>query len=119
MKIIAPNSASTLVRDRRGGVAVLVALGITVLAGFTGVALDIGSYYILQHKLQNTADAAALASVTLVKPGGAAAVRTRGVCAIPCSSRRRRCSSMSSGRTNNQYRGVPLPSPSMGENISF
>ncbi len=77
MKKITPKSASTLVWDRRGGVAVLVALGITVLAGFTGLALDVGSYYMLQLQLQNTADAAALASVTLVKAGGEDAVRTR------------------------------------------
>ena len=69
-------SVLTLIRERRGAVAVMVALGVTMLAGFTGLALDVGSYYMLQLQLQNTADAAAMSAVTLVKATASAANNT-------------------------------------------
>jgi Flp pilus assembly protein TadG len=45
----------------RGGVAVIVALLIVVLLGFTAIAVDVGSLYSEQAQLQNGADSAALA----------------------------------------------------------
>ncbi len=51
MRKIMRKSATFFMRDQQGSVAVLVALGITMLAGITGLALDVGSYYMLQIRL--------------------------------------------------------------------
>ena len=49
-------------RDRRGGVFVLVAISLLAFMGAAALAVDLGSAYTLQARLQNVADAAALAS---------------------------------------------------------
>jgi len=48
-------------RRERGAVAVVVALCMVVLMGFTALAIDLGSIYSDQQQLQNGADAGALA----------------------------------------------------------
>lgn len=48
-------------KNERGQVLVLAALLMTVLMGFTAFAVDIGRVTVLKSKLQNAADAAALA----------------------------------------------------------
>ncbi len=48
-------------RDRRGGVFVLIAVGMLVLAGIAALIVDLGNAYSLQSRLQNAADSAALA----------------------------------------------------------
>lgn len=45
----------------RGAVAVLIALLLVVLLGFGAIAIDVGNFYATKAKLQNGADAAALA----------------------------------------------------------
>ena len=47
--------------DERGAVAVLVALLLPFLLGMAGLAVDVGSWYLTQGRLQAAADAAALA----------------------------------------------------------
>jgi Flp pilus assembly protein TadG len=49
-------------RDRSGVTAVLTALGAVVLLGFTGLAIDVVTWEVAQHKMQSAADAAALAA---------------------------------------------------------
>src|SRR5579875_289935 len=51
----------TLWRDRRGVTAIVTALGATALIGFTGLAIDVVSWEVTQHKMQSAADAAARA----------------------------------------------------------
>lgn len=48
-------------RRERGAVAVIVALLMVVLLGFTAIGIDVGSIYSDQQQLQNGADAGALA----------------------------------------------------------
>jgi hypothetical protein len=50
-------------RKERGVVAIIVALSMTALVGFVGLALDLGKLYIAKSELQNSADACALAAV--------------------------------------------------------
>lgn len=47
--------------DERGSALILVALALTVLVGFAGLAVDAGRLYIERQRLQTIADAAALA----------------------------------------------------------
>ena len=49
-------------RRQHGGVAILVALSLTVLIGFIGLVLDLGRLYVNRSELQNAADACALAA---------------------------------------------------------
>ena len=48
-------------REERGAVAIIVALSMTGLIGFTAIAVDVGAMYVERAQLQNGADAAALA----------------------------------------------------------
>lgn len=48
-------------RDRSGVIAILTAFGALVLVGFTGLAIDVATWELTQHKMQGAADAAALA----------------------------------------------------------
>ena len=49
------------VNNERGAVAVMVAIVLTVLVGFTALALDMGHALVARNQLQNASDAAALA----------------------------------------------------------
>ena len=53
---------SKLVKEERGAMAVMVAMGLTALVGFTGAAVDLGSIYSAKAELQNANDAAVLAA---------------------------------------------------------
>ncbi len=46
-----------------GGIAILVALLLTVLMGFAGLSVDLGNWYLRAQRHQNAADAAAMAGV--------------------------------------------------------
>jgi Flp pilus assembly protein TadG len=64
-------------RSRRGATLVLVAILMTVLIGFTGIAIDASRLYVMRAQLQTTADAAAIAAIVEVnntRPTNAAAV---------------------------------------------
>jgi Flp pilus assembly protein TadG len=54
-------------RDRRGATLVLVAILMTVLIGFTGIAIDASRLYVMRAQLQTTADASAIAGIVEVK----------------------------------------------------
>jgi Flp pilus assembly protein TadG len=49
------------VRNQAGVSAVIVAICLTMLIGFTALAVDVGYMYVTKNELQNVADAAALA----------------------------------------------------------
>lgn len=49
-------------KKQQGSVSIIIALSMTVLVGFVGIALDLGKLYIVKSELQNTADACALAA---------------------------------------------------------
>lgn len=53
--------AKRFIADRRGAVAVLIAVAVVPLVGFIGVATDAARGYMLKAKLQQAVDAAALA----------------------------------------------------------
>lgn len=50
-----------ILRSQRGSVAVLMALSITALAGFSALVIDVGLFYLNKTQLATMADAAALA----------------------------------------------------------
>ena len=53
-------------KDQKGTVIVLFALTLTVLLGFTALAIDINDLYVRRNELQNASDAAALAGALLL-----------------------------------------------------
>jgi len=73
----------SLLPDRRGGISVLLAGSMFMLAGAATVAVDLGSVYLARRQLQGVADAAALAgaqggdaaAAQLVEQSGIAGVR--------------------------------------------
>lgn len=54
-------------RDRRAGVAIVTAFGLTMLIGVAAFAVDLGSLFLDRRKLQGIADAAVMAAAA--KPG--------------------------------------------------
>lgn len=70
-----------LLRDRRGGIAVLTALSAPILAGFAALAIDVGRAYMVRTELQSTADAAALAAAAKLPNGSAALAEARAIVA--------------------------------------
>ena len=71
----------------RGQVLVIVAMGIVVLLGIAGIAIDVGRLMAERRHMQTAADAAALAACQSLKDGavadvGAAAMRARDVADI-------------------------------------
>lgn len=57
-------------RQRRGAVAVIVAISLVFILGFAALAVDISALYSAQAELQRTADSAALAAATALSSGG-------------------------------------------------
>ncbi len=66
---------NTFGRAREGGVAVMVALSITVLVGSAALALDLGRLYNAVTELENAADAAALAAASQLNSGPSSCAR--------------------------------------------
>ncbi len=71
-------------RAQRGQVIVLVALSVTVLLGFLGLATDVGLLWATKRKAQTAADAAAVAGVnaTLTTQSGSYAAAATDVASI-------------------------------------
>lgn len=59
--MLGQNSDVPVNNNERGAVAVMVAIVLTVLVGFTALALDMGHALVARNQLQNASDAAALA----------------------------------------------------------
>ena len=62
--------------SERGSIPVLVALSLTVLFGFTALAMDFGMMAACKQRMQNAADAAALAAAADLATGGSGMVQT-------------------------------------------
>ena len=62
--------------SRKGQALVIVAFGIIALLGAAGLAVDVGSWYLTGQKLQNAADAAALAGATALPTSTSSAAAT-------------------------------------------
>ena len=63
----------SLAADRRGGIAILAAAGMTALIAMAAFAIDLGAAYAQRARLQKVADSAALAGeISWVKSGGSA-----------------------------------------------
>jgi Flp pilus assembly protein TadG len=58
----------TLVRDESGVAAIVIAIILTALCGFVGLAVDIGHMVMVRAELQRTADSGALAGVAGLRP---------------------------------------------------
>ncbi|MDO9369131.1 MAG: TadG family pilus assembly protein [Sphingopyxis sp.] len=56
------SSLCSLTRDRRAGISIATAFGMTMLIGSAALAVDVGSLYLDRRKLQGIADAAAMAA---------------------------------------------------------
>lgn len=54
-----------LLGEEKGSVIIMVTIALVVLIGFTGLVIDGGSAYLTKSRLQNAADAGALAGVTV------------------------------------------------------
>lgn len=59
----------SLLRDRSGTTAVIAAIATSAILGFGAVAVDLGNGYMVERKLQDSADAAALAGATSLSTG--------------------------------------------------
>ncbi|WP_411342117.1 TadG family pilus assembly protein [Sphingopyxis sp. J-6] len=70
---------SILVRNRRAGISIMSALGLTMLIGSAALAVDVGSLYLDRRKLQGIADAAAMAAAA--RPGEERAAAQRIIAA--------------------------------------
>ena len=68
-----------LIRDTRGNVILLVAIASMSIVGGVGVAVDIGRGQMVQAKLQNAVDAAALAAGATLNTNDLDTVATRYV----------------------------------------
>ena len=65
-----PVTAAQVLREQRGQVLVIFALGLVALLAAAGLAFDIGRFYSERRSLQNAADAAALAAANSLIRGG-------------------------------------------------
>lgn len=66
-----PHAIFRLAADRRGVVALMVALASPMLILAAGLAVDVGSWYMQEHRLQLAADAGAMAAARLLTNGQA------------------------------------------------
>jgi hypothetical protein len=65
-----PRTGADVLRQQRGQVLVIFALGLVALLAAAGFAFDIGRFYSERRALQNAADAAALAAANSLIGGG-------------------------------------------------
>ena len=65
-----PRTVADVLREQRGQVLVIFALGLIALLAAAGLAFDIGRFYSEQRSLQNAADAGALAAANSLIRGG-------------------------------------------------
>ena len=65
--------AKKILGEEKGSVMIMVVIALFVLVGFTGLVIDGGSAYLTKSRLQNAADAAALAGAQGLPTAGTAA----------------------------------------------
>ena len=69
MKTIENSFVQRALKDQRGQVVPVVALGMVLFVGMAGMTIDVGQAYVVRSQLQGAANAAALASATSVYQG--------------------------------------------------
>jgi Flp pilus assembly protein TadG len=70
------NLMSSILRNQRGSIAVIVGISIFMLIGFGALAVDIGHLHVARNELQNAADAGALAGARVLYNDEGTAVNT-------------------------------------------
>lgn len=80
-KTVRRRRPSAIGRDESGAVAVIAALGATVLLGFTGLAIDVGAWKLMQGRLQEAVDQASRAGTAALMSGGNPNIAARTVAA--------------------------------------
>ena len=75
-------------KNQKGGMAVLVGIMLPVLAGFLGLALDLGHVVLVRTQMQNAVDAAACAGAIqlTVPPSSQAQATTKANSLITANS---------------------------------
>jgi uncharacterized membrane protein len=73
-----PFPIRSFARDRRGGVALIVAIASFVIFAIAAFAVDLGSFYFEKRKLQTANDLAAISAASDLTHANAAAVATLG-----------------------------------------
>src|SRR5215470_3032002 len=68
--------------DREGASATIIALLLPVLVGFVALAVEVGSWYSTQQKMQGATDSAAFSGATAIFKGGGATGRDAEVTAV-------------------------------------
>jgi len=69
-------------RDQRGGVSILLAGSLMIMAGTASLAVDMGSLYLAKRQLQGVADAAALAATNGGRPAADTLLTHSGVAGV-------------------------------------
>jgi Flp pilus assembly protein TadG len=72
---------ASLLHDRRGATAVMLAVSMTGMLGFAGLATEVGNWYKTRRALQAAADAAAFSAVVGQHFGGSITTEARAVAA--------------------------------------
>ncbi|MCP1469857.1 putative membrane protein [Sphingobium sp. OAS761] len=75
-----------LISDQRGGISLIIAGSLFMLAGAATMAVDLGSVYLARRQLQGMADAAALAAVDGGRPAVIALLARNGATNVSLSS---------------------------------
>jgi Putative Flp pilus-assembly TadE/G-like len=70
-----------LAADRKGAIAIMMALAAVVLLGFVGLGVDVASWETAKRAMQGAADQAAFSAAIAVNAGGAATANAQGVAA--------------------------------------
>lgn len=105
------NSKIRYFKNEKGSVAIMVALLLTTLISFAGLAIDVGFWYHTKRQLQLTADAGAI--------GGALAYNTKGASTIVTEATHDLILNGCTSAKKCTITGInnpPLSGPSMGDN---
>ncbi len=81
--------------SRRGATIVLVAILMTVIIGFAGVAIDLSRLYVMRAQLQTTADATAIAGIVEVNDKRPTNAPTAALVYLPLNAVERQTPTMS------------------------
>ena len=68
--VFAGSFGRSLLRDQSGATAVTIALLLSVLMGFVGLAIDVGNGYLTRRTLQSAADSSAFSAAASLAAGG-------------------------------------------------
>ena len=84
-------------RNRSGATLVLVAILMTVIIGFAGIAIDASRLYVMRAQLQTTADASAIAGIVEVKDKRPTNAPTAALQYVPLNTVERQVATVNAG----------------------